>query len=160
MRTQISIAIMVGFIFLLGIYGAQAEDTVPKTAHTWTTEQGTLSFVDDPKKIPERYKEEAKQVELQSLRDYSRFTAMGVSSKQFRETVRQSIARYRNLNRDSQPQRDFQSQCTGTLTIDRERRIHTENGQRLNSLFFIVRNSCGEEVSVTREQPLLIVRSN
>lgn len=49
--------------------------------HVWTTDEGTLAFTDDPKRIPARYAEQARAFELQPLDDYARFTPLAATDK-------------------------------------------------------------------------------
>jgi len=44
------------------------------TLYRWQTENGTLAFADDPKRIPERYRESAEEIQTESLDGYGRYT--------------------------------------------------------------------------------------
>lgn len=59
----------------LGLLVAWA--AAPATAevvYSWTTDDGTLAFTDDQKKIPARYEKVVKERTLESLRSYPRLT--------------------------------------------------------------------------------------
>jgi hypothetical protein len=45
-----------------------------RTLYRWTTDDGTLAFADDARKIPDRYRDQAQRGTLQPLRGYERFT--------------------------------------------------------------------------------------
>lgn len=53
---------------------AFATPSLAGTVYKWTTENGTASFTDDPKRIPARYKQAAEQRPMGKLRNYSRLT--------------------------------------------------------------------------------------
>jgi hypothetical protein len=50
--------------------------------HMWVTDEGTLAFTDDPKRIPPRYAEQAQAMELLSLDDYARFTPIKTNEQE------------------------------------------------------------------------------
>ena len=54
--------------------GGESNDTSGVVAFVWTSDSGTVSFTDDEKRIPERYKKQARQLVLGDLKDYERFT--------------------------------------------------------------------------------------
>ena len=75
---------------------AFAAPSLAGTVYKWTTESGTTSFTDDPKRIPARYKESAERRQTGSLRNYSRFTvAESTAKKPYAERVDSRIAALR-----------------------------------------------------------------
>lgn len=48
------------------------------TVYSWTTEDGTMSFTDDAKRIPAKYKAVAKQRQIGALKSYPRLTESDV----------------------------------------------------------------------------------
>jgi hypothetical protein len=63
------------------------------TVFSWKTEDGTVSFTDDKKHVPSRYRDQVKEREMDGLESYERFTPTGqqpVSSYAKRLEERQS----------------------------------------------------------------------
>ncbi len=67
------------FVVLVAV-AAIAAPTLAGTVYSWTTEDGTSAFTDDPKRIPAKYRGVAKQRELGPLEDYPRYTESKVKS--------------------------------------------------------------------------------
>jgi hypothetical protein len=57
---------------------AVAAPSIAGTVYSWTTEDGTVSFTDDPKRIPAKYKSAAKSRQLGKLAGYPRLTESDV----------------------------------------------------------------------------------
>lgn len=53
---------------------AFAAPALAGTLYQWTTESGTASFTDDPKRVPARYRAEAEPRQMGKLSSYSRLT--------------------------------------------------------------------------------------
>jgi hypothetical protein len=66
--THVFLSLVVGFV--IGISAEVLADTV----YTWTTDDGTVAFTDEDKRIPARYRDSAQQRELQGLSGYERYT--------------------------------------------------------------------------------------
>jgi hypothetical protein len=58
---------------------AQAVPAAAGSFYKWETENGGIAFTDDPKQIPERYREQAQPIGIQKLDDFERFTPMAAS---------------------------------------------------------------------------------
>ena len=54
----------------LGLAGAASAGTV----YSWQTEDGTIAYTDDRKRIPSRYREQAKARSMKQLSSYKRYT--------------------------------------------------------------------------------------
>jgi hypothetical protein len=66
----------------------------------WTAEDGTISYTDDAKRIPERYRAVAKEVHGKSLGSYGRYSpAKPEAETQYAEQLEKRVARLRALNR-------------------------------------------------------------
>jgi hypothetical protein len=74
--TSITGAVVAGAV-LLGAGTAGAG-----TLYRWKTENGTLAFADDPKRIPERYRERAEAIETEGLDGYGRYTPTDAAAQQ------------------------------------------------------------------------------
>lgn len=69
------------------------------TLYRWQTENGTLAFADDPKRIPERYRESAEQIQTENLDGYDRFTPTDAAAQ--REQAEQLTERLEGLREQS-----------------------------------------------------------
>ncbi len=54
-----------------------ASPSIADTVYTWETDEGTLSFTDERKRIPAKYRLSAKTKEMGKLAGYPRFTPSG-----------------------------------------------------------------------------------
>jgi len=66
--------------------------------YRWTTDDGTVAFTDDVKRIPERYRKVAKKISTGSLRDYARYTPDRSSTKSSEVALEQRLDRLRATN--------------------------------------------------------------
>lgn len=69
------------------------------TLYRWQTENGTLAFADDPKRIPDRYRDAAEQVQTEGLDGYGRYTPTDGAAQ--REQADQLGARLEGLRERS-----------------------------------------------------------
>ena len=150
MRTPMLIVLFLGILALL-VQGAEAG-----TYHQWTTEEGTLAFTDDPKRIPGKYKNVAEKRDLgkDSLGSYSRFTVAVA-----RETLQDRLEYLRESSLVAGSNLNHMETCDGHTTVTRERHSYTSprtswtGSNAYNSTFYVVRDSCGNPQSVTLINP-------
>ncbi|MDG2049302.1 MAG: DUF4124 domain-containing protein [Myxococcota bacterium] len=69
--TRVTLTIITASLTLLAVQATAG------TVYRWTTEDGTIAFTDDEKRIPARYQGTAQVETLESLNGYPRFTAVG-----------------------------------------------------------------------------------
>ena len=88
--------------FLAGIvlFVALATPSLGSSLYKWTAEDGSTAFTDDPKRIPERYRAQAKALETGGLTTYQRFTPTD-SARQSEEQalLQERLERLREANR-------------------------------------------------------------
>jgi hypothetical protein len=102
----------------------------PTVAFKYVDDSGVVSFTDDEKRVPAKYKERAEKVTLGGLDDYERFTKAATiivaSPSEFPApvTVQSPVAR---------------TEDCGTVTFTSERRDH----DGFNSRFYIAKDDCG-----------------
>lgn len=66
------------------------------TLYRWVTENGTLAFADDAKRIPERYRAQAEEIQTEGLDGYERFTPTdGAAQEQHAERLDERLGRLR-----------------------------------------------------------------
>lgn len=65
--------LVLGVLVVLGLSSSSFAGTV----FTWETDDGTISFTDDAKRIPARYKASATKKDLSPLKTYPRYTPAG-----------------------------------------------------------------------------------
>src|SRR5262245_60932876 len=69
------------------------------TVYRWTAEDGSVSFADDAKRIPARYRDAAEKVETSGLSGYKRYSPTnGESQITYMEKLEERVARLRELN--------------------------------------------------------------
>jgi hypothetical protein len=69
-------------LIVVGLVGAAfAAPVAAGTAYQWTTDEGTVAFTDDPKRIPGKYKDAATKRDLGKLKTYPRFTVSQKTSE-------------------------------------------------------------------------------
>jgi len=66
--THVMLSVVAGFVI-----GVSAE-VFAGTVYTWTTDDGTVSYTDDEKRVPARYKDRAEVQVMEGLDRYHRFT--------------------------------------------------------------------------------------
>ena len=68
---------LVSGLVCLGMAGSASAGTV----YSWQTDDGTFAYTDDRKRIPERYRNQAKSRSMKQLSNYKRFTASSVRTE-------------------------------------------------------------------------------
>jgi hypothetical protein len=69
------------------------------TVYRWTAEDGSVSFADDAKRIPARYRDAAEKIETSGLSGYKRYSPTnGAAQVTYREQLAERVARLRELN--------------------------------------------------------------
>ncbi len=132
-------ALAVGLILLAG--DSMAQDEAPAGSfYQWTSDSGAVSFTDDMKRVPARYKDQAVErtwAEVHASVE-KQFTPESTTHEPhvWAETVLEP-----NPNRE----RD----CTGHITVAQER-VQQDGYERE---MFTVRDECGRVVSVTPQRP-------
>ena len=66
--------------------------------YRWKTDDGTVAYTDDTKRIPERYRKVAKKISTGTLRDYSRYTPDRSSTKNSEVALAERVDRLRATN--------------------------------------------------------------
>lgn len=67
--------------------------------YRWTTDDGVVSFADEAKRIPKRYRDRAVRVETQRLDQYKRLTETDqAASEEYGERLKARVAELRALN--------------------------------------------------------------
>jgi hypothetical protein len=66
--------------------------------YRWTTDDGTIAYTDDAKRIPERYRKIAKKISTGSLQTYARYTPDRSSTKNSEAALTERVDRLRATN--------------------------------------------------------------
>jgi hypothetical protein len=75
---------------------AVAAPTLAGTVYSWTTEDGTSAYTDDPKRIPAKYKKQVDKRQLGKLKNYPRFTESQVKhEKEYEDRVDERLGALR-----------------------------------------------------------------
>lgn len=113
----------------------------PTVAFKYVDDAGVVSFTDDEKRVPAKYKERAEKVTLGELGDYERFTSSAPVASTT-ESPRLVALRAVNVT----PAVTAKPDC-GTITVRSERRDVTDGASgtgSFNTRFFIAEDDCGE----------------
>lgn len=86
-RQSRGLSFVLGALVVLGLSGPSFAGTV----FTWETEDGTISFTDEEKRIPAKYKLSAKRKELRSLASYPRYTPTGAENVELGKELAQVV---------------------------------------------------------------------
>lgn len=81
-RTRSAGALFGAFACVGLVAGTAAPAAEAGTMYRWETENGTLAFADDVKRIPDRYRAKAEAIVSENLDGYSRFTPTDASAQQ------------------------------------------------------------------------------
>jgi hypothetical protein len=71
---HVALALVAGFV--VGVSAEVLADTV----YTWTTDDGTVSFTDDEKHVPARYRDRMQMKVMEGLDGYYRYTPVDVAA--------------------------------------------------------------------------------
>jgi hypothetical protein len=113
------------------------------TLYRWQTENGTLAFADDPKRIPERYRESAEQIQTEGLDGYGRYTPTDGAAQ--REQAEQLSERLDGLRAQS----GVGEEPAGLVVIEEPPAAHPLTGIALES----TREGVGRRVVQTENGP-------
>jgi len=83
--------------FVLSLAGS-VKPVLAAELYRWTTDDGTIAFTDDAKRIPERYRKVAKKFSTGSLRNYARYTPDRSSTKDSELALAERLDRLRATN--------------------------------------------------------------
>lgn len=120
--------------------------------YQWTLPNGDVSMTDDAKRIPAKYKSIAVKRSLAQVGKDANFTEVVVPSDQHKQEIEDRLRHLRKAAARNATSLRVEG-CDGPITVAQERRDYEERGNSYNSLFYIIHDSCGNEVSVTRTNP-------
>ncbi len=144
------LALGLGVVFLI----AGSSDAAGPSGefYQWTLPNGDISMTDDVKRIPAMYKSIAVKRSFAQVSKDAKFTEMTIPGADYAAALEASLTRSRKLAARTATKPRVEG-CSGPITVAQERRDYEERGNSYNSLFYIVHDSCGNEISVTRSSP-------
>ncbi len=87
-------------VVALALVAALATPAAAGSLYRFVTDEGTVSFTDDSKRIPARYRASADRLAVARLADYARYTPEdGDASTRYAERLHARVERLRELNR-------------------------------------------------------------
>lgn len=113
------------------------------TLYRWQTESGTLAFADDPKRIPERYRESAEQIQTEGLDGYGRYTPTDSAAQ--REQAEQLSERLEGLRSQAREGEE----PAAVVVVEEPAAAHPLEGIALQS----TREGVGRRVVQTEDGP-------
>jgi hypothetical protein len=89
------------------------------TIYSWTTDDGDVAFTDDPKSIPERYRDQVRTRKSQPLADYERMTAQDpASTARYQEQLANRVLYLRAFNEAASQAPTYIDETVGQVQID------------------------------------------
>ncbi len=153
MRTLVLISLL---LMLSASSTLGAEDRI---FYQWTTEDGVLGMADDPKRVPSRYRGEAIKRTSSSIGKGVQVTEVAIPAAEYRVRIQASLKRLQVIRAATTVFPNQSEGCDGPIVVTKERHTHTPlstswtGTNTYNSMFYVVRNSCGERVSATLVNP-------
>jgi hypothetical protein len=129
-----NIALLIALAAILSASKVEAGDF-----YQWTNEDGSISFTDDAKRIPARYKASATE------RDFAGIAEKRITPHSISENAEALAARLQGLRETNSAPAVNPNQlpdCSGPVTVVRERRQVGE----YNRTFYVATDECGNVV--------------
>lgn len=140
-------------IFGLYAFAMDAHASEPSgDFYQWILPNGDVNVTDDVKRIPAMYKSIAVKRSFAQLGKDANMTEMTISGDDYAASLEASLNRSRKLAARTATRPSVEA-CDGSITVSQERRDYEERGNSYNSLFYVVRDSCGNVTSETRASP-------
>jgi hypothetical protein len=84
----------------IALIAVLATPALAGSLYKWTTEDGSVAFTDDPKRVPERYRSQAKTIKTGGLDVYERFSPTDTARQtEQQKRLQERLERLRELNR-------------------------------------------------------------
>jgi hypothetical protein len=148
------LALGLGVVFFIAGSSDAAEPS--GDFYQWTLPNGDLAMADDAKHVPEMYKAVAVKRTFAQVGEDAKVTEVTVSGADYQASLEASLERYRRIAARTTTSPSVEG-CEGPITVAQERHDYEERGNAYNSLFYVVKDSCGNVKSVTRSNPRLLV---
>lgn len=145
------IFLFVGMIIFLVPTNVSSKEYV-STYYTWTTVEGILSFTNDEKRVPVRYQESFQTESYAEIP--TQLTKLSIPATERIVKIKQTLTRVQELAKVLSEVSVSPPDCSGIVTITRKRQGHEEQDNYYNSLFYIVRDTCGNIQSKSRQLPI------
>lgn len=152
---------LVGGAFFL--VGSSAAEEPSGFFYQWVDEDGVASATDDVKRIPKKYRETALRRSFANAGKDVAITEMTVPAAEYQAAVEASLERLRKNAAQTNENPNRIEACDGPVTVAQERRDRVSptsgwtGSNTYNSMFYVVRDSCGNVKSVTLTNPEPIV---
>lgn len=135
MRNTVAVAVALFLMFATAAHGGEI--------FRYVTNDGTVSFTDDVKRIPPMYKDTAETVVLEGA--FKNFGRLTVVTEDFTPRLFPGVVASKLVNNDF----DRAVTCTGHVFVTSERHQFGD----FNRTVYLTYNECGDLVSVTFSQP-------
>lgn len=123
--------------------------------YQWTLPNGDISMTDDVKRIPANYRDIAVKRSFAQVGRDANMAERTVPNAEYQASLERKLDRSRKAMARTAINARIEG-CDGFITVGQERRNHKERDNTYNSLFYVVRDSCGNVKSVTRQNPELL----
>lgn len=137
------VGVSIAGVLLAGAALLAASPASAGTLYRWKTKDGTLAFADDAKRIPERYRAQAEEIQTEGLDGYERLTPTDAAAQQ--ERADQLGERLEGLREQS----GVGGEPAGVVVIEEPPARHPLEGIALQS----TRETVGRRVVNTEDGP-------
>lgn len=148
-------------LLILGLFAyapdAHAVEPGTGTFYQWVDNDGVTSVTDDVKHIPAMYRDRAVARNIAEVGEDAKVTEMVIPGADYAAALEASLERSRKIAARIQTSPRVEG-CNGPITVSQERRNYEERGNSYNSMFYVVKDACGNVTSVTRENPIPLIR--
>ena len=149
------LALGLGVVFFIAGSSDAAEPS--GEFYQWTLPNGDVNMTDDAKRIPAMYKDIAIKRSFAQVGEDANITEMTIPGAEYQAALEASLERSRKLAARTAVSPRVEG-CDGPVTVGQERHDYVERGNSYNSLFYVVRDTCGNVKSVTRANPRLLLQ--
>src|SRR4029453_10357533 len=125
-KTTVRLFSGVGLLLGASLVGANAH-AESGALHRWVTAEGTVSYTDDERRVPEKYRDSAETIERGVLSDYGRYTTTDATAHQANaEQLAKRLDALRAMNTPMDPDRGEGDVATSnsSSTVEMRRNVH------------------------------------
>lgn len=154
------LALLGGAFFIAG--SSAAEETA-RYFYQWVDEDGVAAATDDVKRIPSKYREAAQKREFAEVGEHAAITEVTIPGADYQASLEASLERQRKVAARTVENPNRTEDCDGPVTVKQERHERVPantswtGSNTYNSMFFVVRDSCGNVKSITLQNPIPVV---
>jgi hypothetical protein len=148
-KTTVRLFSGVGLLLGASLVGANAH-AESGALHRWVTAEGTVSYTDDERRVPEKYRDSAETIERGVLSDYGRYTTTDAAAHQANaEQLAKRLDALRAMNAPMDADREEGDVATSnsSSTVEMRRNVHTRTYRRNDTVHHRTYDSGPSQIS-------------